>query len=494
MSTTLRPEGDTAPVRTSRPGSLVSFVLALLVAGAAVAAGAGAGVVTLKSALLIPLGAVAAVVLTMLACTRFEAFVIAILLVRTSLDALKLGPGSSVGLDPAAAVAVLFMAAGALWLVARRRLAPPAPASPLRWPMAFFLLAGLVSAMSSPRLGASLLEAARIAAVVMMVLVLEALLVKRSYARPLLIAVFGSAVIPLAVAAYQVSSGTRIFQAGGFSRITGTFLHPNPFAIYLTLVLVMGMALVPHVRGWARVGLVALIGPCVVFLILTYTRTAWIAALVGLLVVGALQSRKLIVGLLVGAAVILVAVPSVLGRFADVGEERHLSGTPGNSLVWRFEYWGTALSLVEGHTITGIGLKMTQFETEEAKAPHNDFIRTYVETGLLGLGAYLALLVALVRTARRSVATALPGLDRGLAVGFAGCVTAFLLISVVSNVISQVVLLWYVAAFAVLTASVQRRVPRMAATDATGTLDPRVDEDFGSAGRTLSLGGWPGER
>ena len=40
-----------------------------------------------------------------------------------------------------------------------------------------------------------------------------------------------------------------------------------------------------------------------------------------------------------------------------------------------------------------------------------------------------------------------------MAVGFAGCLAAFLLLSLVSNVISQLVILWYFLAFAVAAAA-----------------------------------------
>ena len=58
------------------------------------------------------------------------------------------------------------------------------------------------------------------------------------------------------------------------------------------------------------------------------------------------------------------------------------------------------------------------------------------------------MLLGFVVIAVRSVRRAPPGLPRRVAVGFAGCVAAFLVVSLASNVVSQVVLLWYFAAFA----------------------------------------------
>jgi O-antigen ligase len=97
---------------------------------------------------------------------------------------------------------------------------------------------------------------------------------------------------------------------------------------------------------------------------------------------------------------------------------------------------------------------MTQYVTDQAKVPHNDFLRAYVETGLIGLSAYAAVVLALIHTARGALARAAPGFERGVGVGFVGCVASFIVFSVAENLISQVVVLWYFVAFAAAAISV----------------------------------------
>jgi O-antigen ligase len=198
--------------------------------------------------------------------------------------------------------------------------------------------------------------------------------------------------------------------------------------------------------------LLGAIGVSGTFLLLTYTRSAWIATLAGLLVVAFYQGKRLVP--IMGFAVVLVVllVPSVAERFSDLSTETTQSGAAGNSLVWRFEYWKQALELSE-NPIVGAGLRTVQASTDVSKEPHNDFIRVYVETGLIGLSAYLWFLVSLARSARRSIRYTRSPLEHAVAVGFAGCLAAFLLLSLVSNVISQLVILWYFLAFAVAAAA-----------------------------------------
>ena len=204
------------------------------------------------------------------------------------------------------------------------------------------------------------------------------------------------------------------------------------------MLIIMGVALVLKVeRRSVKLLLLGAIGVSGLFLLFTYTRSAWIATLAGLLVVAFYQGKRLLP--IMGFAVVLVVllVPSVAERFSDLSTETTQSGAAGNSLVWRFEYWQQALELSE-NPIAGAGLRTVQASTDVSKEPHNDFIRVYVETGT-DRSVRVPLVPGLARAERatiRSAARVRP-LEHSVAVGFAGCLAAFLLLSLVSNVISQ---------------------------------------------------------
>jgi O-antigen ligase len=137
------------------------------------------------------------------------------------------------------------------------------------------------------------------------------------------------------------------------------------------------------------------------------------------------------------------------------------------------------LPLANSNPVTGIGLRVTQFQTDQAKQPHNDFIRAYVETGIIGFVGYVSVMVALVALGRRAVRAApAASLDRGVAAGFFGCALAFLAVSLVANVISNVVNLWYLVAFAAAASAVVRRhAQRPVPVAAGGASAPAVTED-----------------
>ncbi|MGH2637298.1 MAG: O-antigen ligase family protein [Actinomycetota bacterium] len=421
--------------------------------------------------------------LLVLAYVRFEAFLLTTLVVRASVDWTKtpseLGEPTRSG-TMTAALALIFLAAAVVWLLVQFRAGRLVAPSLLSLAWLAFLGISIVSAAGADLRLESLAESGRIATAVAMLLVLHQLLGDGTDVRRVLTACYVSAVVPLSMAAYQALSG-GVVGSDEAARVYGTFAHPNAFGFYLTILIVMGVALLRHVTPTVRPLLLAFLWGSSIAIVLTYSRGAWIALIVGLLVVGALQSARAVLITIGVAVVVALTLPPVTERLLDLRQESSVPGTSGNSLQWRFDYWGRVVDLADENPILGIGPKMTQYVTDSAKVPHNDFLRAYAETGVLGLCAYAAVLAALVHSARRSLRGAAPGFDRGIAVGFAGCVAAMLAFSVGGNLMSQVVVLWYFAAFAAVAIAVTRPPTRPGRTPGdrqTGPLElppPPVD-------------------
>ena len=430
-----------------------ALVIVAATAGAAVAGTVLGGTHgRFVDALILPVAAGTAILFAWLVFARFELFVLCILAMRAALDAFG---GLGGGLGAAGAVSVIFLTVGTIWLFAQpdsRRLKAPR----FVWPIVAFVGAGALSVLVAVKPLAAIEDVVRFATLVVIVLVLNQLLVSERDLKRLLIAVFASLAVPALMGAYQLATKSGFHVSAGFSRVQGTFDHPNPFAIYLTMMIVMATALVLKVReGWARLALIGVIGVSGVFLLLTYTRSAWISAAAGLLVVAWYEGKKLVPLMGLVAIVLAMMVPSVASRFQDLSQQTTQTGAAGNSLVWRFDYWRQALQL-SNNPVVGAGLRTVQVETDVSKEPHNDFIRVYVETGLIGFSAYLWFLISLVALARRSVHRTRAPLEHAVAVGFAGCMVSFLLLSLVSNVITQLVILWYFLAFAVAASAAPR--------------------------------------
>jgi O-antigen ligase len=408
----------------------------------------------------LPIAAVCGVILLYLALTRFELFVLVCLFLRSSLDSIG-GEGTTVT-NPASILALTFMAASLLWLAARSHRGVRFH-SDLTIPLLLFTFACLLSTLTSQVRTVSITEFSRILSVVVMALVLERLATTPAAVRRIMIAAMGSAIIPLTASVLAKAAGhplldRRAALADGIKRVRGTFDQANGFSRYLLFVITMAVALYPHLSKRMRIVTIVGVSGLGVLMILTYTRSSWLALAVALFVVGWLQSKKLVVALIILGLGIALFVPSVVERFTNLtqnnGPSTALTGS-GNSLAWRFSYWGQIIGLASDNPVSGIGLRATEVLSGQ-KQPHNDFVRAYVEMGAIGLTAYLILLYSLARLARRAVKYARPGFERGIAVGFAGCCTAFVLVSIGANVMSQAVVLWYFFAFAACAAAVTK--------------------------------------
>ena len=470
MVTVRRPNGLGSMTRRTR----AAFVLgAVVILALAVETSVEAALGGNKLLLVVPIGAFVGMGLFALGLVNFENFVFTTIAVRASLDITKPGAGnagaagvntatsSAAGLDPTGALAILFILAAFFWMLTRMREGRKSPPMSIhRVCLILFALAGFLSVIDSASPTVSLLEALRVTAVVTMLAVLEVMLVNRDLIKRLIGSIYVSALLPVGYTLFNVVTHHSQFTSGGFARFEGTFAQPNPFAIYLTMLIIMGVALLPHLTPKKKIGMTLLLVGCTICLYFTFTRSAWIAALVGVFAVAILGRRRIMLAVMIGAVMIsLLAVPTILQRFADLGNSTSATGYASNSLAWRFDYWNQVLPLANKDPITGIGLNMSSLATSQQKEPHNDFLRAYVETGVIGTLAYFALLISMGLVARQAMLFTRRRswtYERSIAVGFASCVIAFMLISVVSNVITQVVVLWYYVAFAAAAYAVTR--------------------------------------
>jgi O-antigen ligase len=336
--------------------------------------------------------------------------------------------------------------------------------------------------MGSSHIQASAMEALRIASVAMMFVVLEQLITNRKALVRTIVWCYVGLLYPLLYTTFGMAMGDPNSDVkGSFTRLSGPFNQSNTFSRYLAFMIVMGVALHPTLQRrfakWAFGGIIALSG---VYMLLTLTRTAIIGAFAGIVIVIVIQRRKrLLIGLAVGAVAAMVLLPGVGARFATLDAQSSIGGGPtGNTLEWRLRYWTEVLPLANQNPVTGIGLNVTQYQTDAAKQPHNDFIRAYVEMGAVGLVAFIVMLTALVGNARRAVFRARPEtLERAVGAGALGAAAALVLECAAANVMSNVVSLWYLFAFAACATYIARTDPDARSDETAAPVSPVRRED-----------------
>jgi len=457
---------------TSLGGRIATVAAAALICAAAIVSGMSVGG-TSKTLVVLPLVGVLGLGVGALAFTRFAPFVLLLLGARSSLDLFKLSGASagntatnnaSRGLDPSSIVALLFLFASVLWLLAQYSSGRRLKGSRLRIALLSLVGAGAVSVIGSEVPSASAMEVMRILSWVMMFIVLEQLIIDRRMLEKVLYAAYAGLLFPLGYTLVLLLFGDPPSEVkGSFTRITGPFLQSNTFARYLAFMVVFGVALYPSLSRRQRWAMAPLLALSSTFLLMTLTRGAILATVVGVIVVAVVQRRKgVLVGFAASALLAVALVPGLGARFATVTATQQLPGGPetGNSLEWRLMYWTEVLPLANSNPVTGIGLNMTQYQTDAAKQPHNDFIRAYVETGAVGLAAYLAMQLLLLRNGVAALRNSVRGtFEHGVAAGALGCAVCFVLSSAGANVMSNVVSLWYLVTFSAAGSYIARRNP-----------------------------------
>lgn len=452
------PTGDHAPRR--RPPAIADWrlptvaaaVLALLaqLAALVVARIVLGGSDVEQSTVVLAVAAPVGLVLGLVAVSRFEWFVWIVLAVRPSLDAFR---GRDVALAPGAMLAAAFLTAAAVWLVVRWRAGTLRPPSTPARVLLVFGGAVAVSVVTSTLRSVSALAALEIFAGIAMFLVLEQLLAGRpDRARRLIAAVLGGALVPLAVGWIQWAGGDVTGTRTDIGRIRSTFVHPNPFATYLVLVILLAVSVATAVHGrrrWMLTGYVLALGG---MLVVTYNRSGWIAITVGLLYVGFRRSRWIIAGFVAALLLVPVAFPQVLDRLADLGETEDAAyipdDVPANSFEWRLQYWESLVPMANESPVTGLGPQVIVNTRPEELEPHNVFVQVYVEIGLLGLVSLLAVIVAIARELRRRRLAASDEIERSLAVGAIAVALAVLVMAPSENLLNQTMSWWYLAACA----------------------------------------------
>ena len=347
----------------------------------------------------------------------------------------------------------------------------------LGWGYALFVLAMLASVAVSVDSLQSLRSFVRFCAPLALYYVVYSVAREHSAARQRIQWALGlSVLVPLLVGGAQMVGGGETVQAadleadspggGGYewTRFHSTFEHPNAFAAFLAVTLPFLIAVwrLDPVR-WRRRVWLTLMGAGTLELLLGQVRSAWIAAVVGVLVFLAVNRRLSVtkrvlwvVAVVVGLA-LLTQTSIVRSRVADLFAspvqtlltQDVFEGGARSSLHTRIWLWINAAGLIRDRPVLGwgIGTWYSQLATATLQgfSLHSDYVHAAVETGLVGLAAFLMLRVSLLRAALGGIGTGKDEDGNQLASAALGCVCAVCLLGITESVFfAYSAVEWYV--------------------------------------------------
>ncbi|HEX6548191.1 MAG TPA: O-antigen ligase family protein [Candidatus Dormibacteraeota bacterium] len=305
--------------------------------------------------------------------------------------------------------------------------------NPYTWPALLLLLAATIDTFVAPdRRAAAGIWKAYFVEPVAAALVIEAIARDRARARLLLagvaVAVIVSSVLNTAVDG--VALATRTFnevtpQVAIYNSANATSLFLEPPAAFALAIALHGD---DRRERLVAAGLYVL---AAIAIVLSFSRLGWIALLELTLCVAAFSRwRAWVLGGAAAAAALAMAVSRSVRHRVLVEFDPN---APDNTLSLRLRLWRSALSMLIHHPVFGGGLSGFRAAIEQYRDPayhedliypHNLFLDFWSETGILGLVAFVWILVQVFRVGRRGLSAG--PWPRTLAIGLLAMLLAVL--------------------------------------------------------------------
>lgn len=241
----------------------------------------------------------------------------------------------------------------------------------------------------------------------------------------LLQAFFASSILPILFGLYQF-----VFHIGlqdenvSVLRIFGTFSHPNVYSVYLFSLVVFGCLyfILFAEYGWRRLTMLFVLGAFIAMLLLTFARVAWVALFLFTFLISLFRYRYLLIPLFL--------IPFVLFTYSQTFQNRvneSLTINPDSSIVWRQTLWHDVIihSLQDDRLWFGSGIDTFPKVSESVRGttngpndPHNDFVKFFIEGGVVGLALFIVYLLSLFTLLVRKYRASRKGNALKLAFGF----------------------------------------------------------------------------
>jgi putative inorganic carbon (hco3(-)) transporter len=254
-----------------------------------------------------------------------------------------------------------------------------------------FILYALVPAFFTPDRTDGIAAWVREGAMFMSYFLFANLMTDRKNQRRYVGVIMALAVINTGVAGLQLA-GLYPYATGFYGRCTGTFMNGPVFAYFQLLPINLASGFLMFSWSWkVKLGCLLLLPFCLASLALSWTRGAWIAAVVSLGLVS-LLGRKWFLPIAAGAMALtwVLFQPLIEARFSPLLKTQELNTTIANATTsGRVEIWSRNLPLLKDHLFFGRGLQSFIFFSGGFDA-HNGFFKLLFETGIVGLSLYCA--------------------------------------------------------------------------------------------------------
>lgn len=189
--------------------------------------------------------------------------------------------------------------------------------------------------------------------------------------------------------AYAIKSGWDPHQ----DRLLGTFFDPNFIGTYFAMIMAFAFSIYPTSSKRLKWIIIFCILLSSVALLLTFSRTGYLAFIAAFAIIGAVRSPKM---LIIGAICIVlgvVASPRAVQRITDglsvdeTGLKRVYSWDKGSRILQSFPLFGVGYNNLS--TVQDFYSLVDEFDVNNRSGLENSFLTIFVTTGIVGGFTYL---------------------------------------------------------------------------------------------------------
>jgi len=261
---------------------------------------------------------------------------------------------------------------------------------PLVIPFLLFMLFSFFSALfsHSQSLFDSILIWARLLST-FLIYVSTVILLRKGQLSPisLINAVLVMGIIPIIVGFYNLLTG-NISIIRGVVAYGSTFSSKNQYAIFLIFLIIIILSVMWDKKRNNIIYLLYLL-VAITALLLIRSRVGLLTAFVVLLFLASIFHKRLLIVIPVIALVAYRFIPGMSLRFSQTLME-------GSTLYERFDFWRLSYDLFLNNRRYLFGNGLGYFETIRGIPPHSAYVQLLVELGVLGLIAFLTLIISML--------------------------------------------------------------------------------------------------
>lgn len=220
--------------------------------------------------------------------------------------------------------------------------------------------------------------------------------------------VIGSGVVGI-LGIYQYFTGNLIdiafksgYTFGAKVRVTSIYLNPNTFAAFIIILIFPLLMLAVYEKNHSRkIIYSAILVLLLVNLLMTFSRSAWLGLILGLVILAIVWNKKLL-WVLAGLVGIAATASPIRSRFLDLFDKSVNSD--------RIRIWKTYLHIIKDNILLGVGNGngVNKYDYYIAKYPelnyngytrypsHNSYIKVFSELGIFGIISFIALIIIIL--------------------------------------------------------------------------------------------------